>query len=235
MTMLPLTVHALVTPSHMPMLERWFLPSLPVECRPVIHSRDAEPVVYAQGSWHRVVGQKFDIVLETISTLDDGELFVMSDVDVCFYGSFVDDARGRMDGLEVLFQNNRPTLPLAPDNVCTGFMVIRATSRSRDFFERARNVLVTRNSAIVGDQNACIEILRTAPDAIRWGFLPVTYWSPGDPRGRWEPGMSLAPPDGMLLHHANHTVGVDNKLAQLEAVAAIMELRRRTLAGPSGA
>jgi hypothetical protein len=78
----------------------------------------------------------------------------------------------------------------------------------------------------MGDQRACIEVLRSAPGLIRWNFLPVTYWSPGDPRGRWHPGMSLHPPRGLLLHHANHTVGVANKVAQLEAVEALVSGRR---------
>ena len=220
-----LQVHALVTPSHAALLNHWFLRTMPADCVSVVHSRDAEPAQFARGHWHRVVGQKLEIVLDAIAALDPDALFVMSDVDVCFYGAIADDLRRRMRGLDVLFQNNRPSLPEAADNVCSGFMVIRATARSSDFFERARNVLRTADDAAVGDQRACIEVLRAFPDLIRWGFLPVTYWSPGDPRGRWEPGMSLAPPEGLLLHHANHTIGVANKLAQLQAVASLMEIR----------
>jgi hypothetical protein len=35
----------------------------------------------------------------------------------------------------------------------------------------------------------------------------------------------------LLLHHANHTIGVDNKLAQLRAVSAVMEQRRLDSSG----
>jgi hypothetical protein len=220
-------IHALVTPSHTGMLEQWFLPSLPAGLEPVVHRREAEPVEYARGNWHRVVGQKLDIVLDTIAALESDSLFIMSDVDICFYEAITDDVRQRMHDHDLLFQNNRPTLPAAADNLCSGFMVIRASARTRDFFERARDVLTTTNDAAMGDQRACIHVLRTYPDLVRWSLLPITYWSPGDPRGRWEPGMSLVPPEGVVLHHANHTVGVANKLEQLRAVAAIVEQRRR--------
>jgi hypothetical protein len=224
-------IHALATPSHAEMLERWFLPTMPAGLQPVIHHRDAEPVEYARGDWHRVVGQKLDIILDTIASREHDVVFIMSDVDVCFYGAIAEDLRQRMRERDVLFQNNRPSLPETADSVCSGFMVIRVSTRTRDFFERARRVLTCANSATMGDQRACIAVLRASPDLVRWAFLPVTYWSPGDPRGRWEPGVSLTPPPGLLLHHANHTIGVDNKLAQLRAVSAVMEQRRLDSSG----
>lgn len=213
-------VHALVTPSHATLLHDWFLRTLPAECQPVIHERDAQPVQFASGEWHRVVGQKLEIVLDALATIDRDDFFVMSDVDVCFYNEIAGDLRSRMSDRDVLFQNNRPTLSASADNICSGFMVIRASPGSREFFERARDVMQAADDPAVGDQRACIETLRAMPDLIRWGFLPITYWSPGDPRGRWVPGMSLRPPEGLILHHANHTVGVENKVAQLRLVAA---------------
>lgn len=223
----PLPLHALVTPSHGVLRDEWFLPSVPAGCTPVLHHHDEEPATFATGHWHRIVGRKLDIVLHTISTSGADAVFVMSDVDVRFYAAVADDLRDRMRGMDVLFQNNRPTLPEDPENVCCGFVAIRASDRTRAFYERARAILVAADDPTVGEQRACIAALQESPHRIRWGFLPVTYWSPGDPRGRWRPGMSLDPPENMLLHHANHTVGVQNKLAQLRAVAAIMAERRR--------
>jgi hypothetical protein len=83
-------------------------------------------------------------------------------------------------------------------------------------------VLERADDPLVGDQRACIEALRARPDAVRWALLPRRYWSPGDPRGRWLPGRSLSPPPGLVLHHANHTVGNDNKLAQLRQVERLV-------------
>jgi hypothetical protein len=226
-----LPLHALLTPSHAVLCDEWFLPSVPPDCVPLLHEHADAPETFAQGRWHRIVGRKLDIVLETIVTSGRDARFVMSDVDVRFYGAVAGDLRDRMHGVDVLFQNNRPTLPEDAENVCTGFMVIRASERTRAFFTRARAVLEAADDPAVGDQRACIATLQEAPHLIRWGFLPVTYWSPGDPRGRWHPGMSLDPPAGMLLHHANHTVGVANKVAQLRAVATVMEGRRRARGG----
>lgn len=194
----------------------------------MIHRRDAEPVEFAQRHWHEVVGQKLDILIEALMATADGDVLVMSDVDVAFYAPVTGDVLRRMEGRDILFQNNRPSLPESAEHLCSGFMVVRASTASIAFFTAAREVLRTANTPAVGDQRACVEVLRRRPDAVRWGFLPTTYWSPGDPRGRWSPGMSLSPPDGMLVHHANHTVGVDNKVAQLRAVAELVTVRRGT-------
>ena len=58
---------------------------------------------------------------------------------------------------------------------------------------------------------------------VRWGFLPRSVWTPGlaDPEV-WQPGRPLAVPRRILVHHANFCVGIDHKLAQLEAVDAVV-------------
>jgi len=226
--MTALRVHSLVTPSHEVLLRDWFLRTLPPDLEPVIHRRDAEPADFAQGHWHKVVGQKFDILLDVLAAGTEGDAVVMSDVDVAFYAPVTAAVLPRMADRDILFQNNRPSLPEGMEHLCSGFMVIRASASTVAFFAAARDVLRAANDPATGDQRSCIQVLRERPDMVRWGFLPITFWSPGDPRGRWTPGMSLCPPEGMVLHHANHTVGVRNKVAQLRAVATLMSARSGT-------
>jgi hypothetical protein len=223
MTSLP--VHCLVTPSHEVLLRDWFLRTLPSDLEPVVHRREAQPVEFAQDHWHEVVGQKLDILLDALIATTDGDVLLMSDVDVAFYTPVMEDVVRQMADRDILFQNNRPSLPEGVEHLCSGFMVVRATARSVAFVAAARDLLRAANDPRVGDQRACIEVLRSRPGMVRWGFLPTTYWSPGDPRGRWTPGMSLSPPDGIVLHHANHTVGVANKIAQLRLVAELIAPR----------
>src|SRR5262249_45901592 len=52
---------------------------------------------------------------------------------------------------------------------------------------------------------------------LNWGYLPETFCSAGTISGEfWEPGRTLVVPERPLIHHANWTIGVPHKLAQLE-------------------
>lgn len=64
---------------------------------------------------------------------------------------------------------------------------------------------------------------RVNAEGIRWGFLDPSFFSPSAP---WRPGMPLAVPDGIAMHHANWTFGVQNKIAQLSAVRAMIGPQR---------
>ncbi len=62
---------------------------------------------------------------------------------------------------------------------------------------------------------------------LRWNYLPNTFMSGGTLTGRpWKPGISLPVPQGIILHHANWTIGIENKIAQLRLVRQTVESRR---------
>lgn len=229
-------VYCLVSPSHKALYEEWFLRSLPPDCRPAPHFIQTSAAAYAQGNWHQVVARKFELLELAFSNESENRVFVLSDVDVRFYQSFAADMTARMRGYDVLFQHNRPTLPATPENLCTGFMGIRNNPRSRAFFRSAHLRLQECNRPEKGDQNACIDVLLRQPRCLRFGFLPVSYWSPGSEMGRWQPGVPLSPPQNLILHHANHTVGIDHKVQQLRAVEEIRgEVAERSPATADGA
>ncbi|MBW2313586.1 MAG: hypothetical protein JRH10_05280 [Deltaproteobacteria bacterium] len=75
--------------------------------------------------------------------------------------------------------------------------------------------------------------LEAEPDALRWGLLPETYWVPYDGGRHWRPGDPLRPPPGLVLHHANWTIGVAHKLAQLREAERALAAGARTGPGPS--
>ncbi len=217
-----LNVFSLVTPSHETLLNDWFLRTLPSDCRPHLHYVDAAPVDFGTRHWHRVVIHKFDVLAAAFAAQPADTIFVMSDVDIRFYRTFADDVRRRMADLDILFQTNRPHDPHPFKYLCTGFVVIRNCEATRDFFERARIVLTQADDPMVGDQVSCIRTIEARPNAIRFGLLPETYWVPRRTGTRWQPGAPLTPTRDIFLHHANYTIGVSNKLAQLAAVEELL-------------
>lgn len=220
---LPLDIWALVTPSHERLLHDWFLRTLPGDCHPVVNRVDAEPVEYGRGQWHRVVVHKFDVLERAFAMEPADSVFVMSDVDIRFYSAFAADARRRIEGLDVLFQNNRPGVSHRYNHLCPGFMIVRCCDRARSFFARAKAILLEANDPLTGEQRSCISALEENPESIRYALLPDTYWTPVRTGVDWQPGNPLTPPRDVILHHANKTTGIANKMAQLSAVERLVE------------
>jgi len=55
--------------------------------------------------------------------------------------------------------------------------------------------------------------------SLEWGLLPPEFFGGGTFTGTvWRPGTELAVSENIVLHHANWTVGIQNKIAQLEYV-----------------
>jgi hypothetical protein len=57
------------------------------------------------------------------------------------------------------------------------------------------------------------------PYGIIWGYLPITFFSPGAiSNKKWQSGQRIDIPKNIVLHHANWTEGIENKIAQLQYV-----------------
>jgi hypothetical protein len=64
----------------------------------------------------------------------------------------------------------------------------------------------------------------------RAGYLDNRFFTVGVQLGkRWHPGMEISVPENIIMHHANWTVGVENKMALLKHVREIVETRRKGL------
>ena len=119
------------------------------------------------------------------------------------------------------FQND------GPGGVCKGFFVCRPSPTVRDFFIRVLERMRWRGE---NDQEATNALLRTRPNSLLITLLPECYWTHGRSGKIWNPGDPLSPPSHLLMHHANWTHGMTNKLALLDAVMTIHE--HRTAAPP---
>jgi len=74
------------------------------------------------------------------------------------------------------------------------------------------------------DQQSLNALIRTTNKFnINWDYLPDQFFGAGLFTGKiWELDQELIIPKDIVLHHANYTVGVPNKIAQLKYVAYIV-------------
>jgi hypothetical protein len=206
-------------------LNDFWLRSVPSDCRPVLRVFHEGPVTYAEGSWHRVMERKLNLILERIEKEAEGSIFVFSDVDIQFFGPIADDLRCLVQGYDLLFQHDRGTHhPPVLEWLNSGFIVIRACSASRQVFEKARAYLREKDDPRVDDQGALRAVTVDERQA-RIGLLPTRYWTHGCPD--WTPRQGIDPPADILMHHANWIIGNGIKVAQLGIVREIVEDRRR--------
>ena len=99
-------------------------------------------------------------------------------------------------------------------------LLVPAVLRSRN--SKARNLSSTEGKKSA-DTLVKLESLVTRVQnkfGLSWTYFPSTFLSGGTLTGRaWSPGDNLDIPGELLIHHANWTIGVDNKIAQMKYVS----------------
>jgi hypothetical protein len=145
--------------------------------------------------------------------------FLYADVDVRFYAPVTADLLdflGRRDA-DQAFQWDGPA-----GAECSGFMVIVPSERTRLFWQSVQAEMYLTGKL---DQDAMhvITFVEHFMDgdipAPRNSVLPERYWTFGRNNKHWEPGMPVNPPADLLVHHANWTKGVANKMKLLDVVS----------------
>ncbi len=152
-----------------------------------------------------------DFVLE-----NQGQVFVWADADVQFVSQpEAEKLLAYLGDKDIACQLDRA------GHYCSGFFVVRANHRTSEFFTRiAASVEEFYRDYKIGDQVFFNEFADTV------GIVPLPwdeYWTT---RYYWLPGDELLVPSNVVMHHANFTSGVQNKVQLLCAVRNIVNSRR---------
>jgi len=225
-------LYTVYSPSHEPLYRRWFLGTMQDDFEVVARSipQTCESAEYSSPGWTESVSQKIPLILEAIDAHTENGFFVFSDVDIQWLGPVQPRLRrllAEFPDVDIFFQHDALKNPHAAANVCTGFFVCKGNIRTRAFWTLVGQSMLRTGE---GDQRTAQKIIaRNLIRGLKVGYLPPEFWGPGSMEPaplRWSSGMFLDPPPGLLVHHANWTVGVDSKVEQLEYVARKVALRR---------
>jgi len=216
----PLKMYVFYTPSHTEMFENWFLPSIHpddnyeiiVEC----HRQECPTGSFMESGWIDTMKHKVDLVIRAIHE-NWGEVFVHADVDIQFFGPTQKIIEELMINKDLLAQKDEPG-----GTLCAGFFACRANEKTLKLWQEIRkNLSANRN-----DQQLLNDLIRNKnPFQIIWGYFPTDKFIGGGTftGKRWYPGVSLILPRNILMHHANYTAGIENKIEQLNYVKKIIE------------
>jgi hypothetical protein len=214
-------IYIIYTPSHAALFDNWFLPSLQriyqtdeIVLYKKMLPQECPTASFKQDGWTKTTRKKVDYIIEAIQS-NWGEVFIYSDVDIQFFRPFYDIITELMHGKDMVIQKNNPR-----GELCTGFFACRANEKTLQLWTLARQRMEKHQT--VSDQAALNYYLNknNNPLDISWDYLPDTFFGGGTMTGTgWCPGMDLDLPQGcIIMHHANYTKGIKNKIKQLSYI-----------------
>lgn len=223
--------YTLFTDSHKKFLTDYFMPTFPfrkeIELTILHRPQHCKTASFETKGWKETMRDKSTCFYEKVSECKDDEIFMFIDPDIQFFKDFYNDIITRMNtGLDILWQND------VIGGVNTGFFAVRNNNRTRGFF---KTILGNLDSKDFSQEqvlaNYLLQNIRQYPSiAVNWSFMPDEYWTYGhiaasiDPRtggcrGGWTPeSLDFEIPKNIIIHHANWTQGINNKIKLLDIV-----------------
>ncbi len=159
--------------------------------------------------WSNTMRRKIDYILYSLEHTKEHGIFIHSDIDIVFYDKIKTDILNLMNGYDILFQRD------SKDNnhsLCMGFFACVKNDKTVDFFKN----IYTNLHKYDNDQTAVNSLIKKYN--LKYGNLPNNYYSVGVENGLWEGDEDIKIPEKILIHHANFTVGVENKIKLINLV-----------------
>ena len=159
--------------------------------------------------FHVTTVDKLDIIINAINS---DETFIFADCDVQFFKNIYSDIL-KNKNFDILAQSDI-------DSICSGFMVIKSSNKVKKYFENIQKLLMNNPHLYPNDQ-VCIN---SNLNSIDYKLLPIDkYYTVGNYNSGivWT-GEEITIPPSILMHHANFTIGVNNKIKLMNLVKTKM-------------
>jgi len=199
-------LYTIYTPSHKIMFDNYFKPSLiEGEYELASETRDQECSTgsYYQEGWNLTTYRKVEYFIK-IAEENIGGIFVFSDVDIQFFGRTKETLLEELGDYDIAAQNDTFNC------MCSGFFICRSNERTIEMFKSMKD----KYGEYKEDQDA----LNKNRHIAKWKFLSGKFFTFGQLAGTVWTGQDFITPKDILMHHANWTMGVDNKIKLLEKV-----------------
>lgn len=215
-------IYIFYSPSHKKLRDKWFLPSLQDDYQVIeeFYPQDGDGN-FMNKQWLKMMNHKVDLIIRGI--LENwGGIFVHSDVDIQFFRPTKELLLQEIKDYDLVIQKDNPQGIL-----CCGFFACRGNEKTLKLWQAVKMYIKEHN---VHDQKALNALLKgDNPFEIKWKYLPNIFMSGGTYSGKpWNPGKELFIPHDIVLHHANWTIGVPNKIKQLKYVKNKVQKRKQS-------
>lgn len=197
-------LYTIFTPSHRQLYEKYFLPSLPqgeFELIPTEIPQECPTGSFYKEGWSQTCFRKVELFIKACQE-NMGETFVFSDVDIQFFGSLKDTLIEELGDFDIACQND--TGPY----YCSGFFVCRGNERTLAMFQAMRDRYNKEDQTSLNDN---IRMCKSK-------FLSRKFFTIAHVTGQVWKGEDVYIPSYVLMHHANWTEGIENKIKLLNMV-----------------
>lgn len=201
--------------SHKELYQKYFLPSFNLylnkhELIPIKVEQKGTGEYEAPG-FDKTMMDKINSIIDNLDVKDD-RLLCYADCDVQFFGDInVNELMGKYD---IVFQMD------SDDIYCAGFFICNQSYKVLNFFKLVRDELGRRFNGVIHDQIIINDLIRNNQHGIEVGKLDKNeFWTIANSIGGvWNGTAEFNVPSNLIVHHANWTIGIDNKLKLLNLI-----------------
>lgn len=231
-------VYSFYTKSHEELKNKWFLKTAQKADNFdfILENKNQKCFnsCFMEEGWVETMIDKVNLILRAIKE-NPGQVFIHSDVDIQFFRPIREIIEKKIKNKDAIFQRE------FQGEICAGFFAAWGNEKNFSLWNDIKTDLTQQNR--LNDQDLLNQkLLNSSPTICRklshrilkwhkswlpnkynlkWGYLPTTFFNPVLDKKKiflWEPGVKLNIPNKIVLHHANWTIGVENKIKQLEHV-----------------
>lgn len=174
-------------------------------------SQDCPTGSFSSTGWEKTMKKKIEYILYSLEQTEKNQIFVHSDIDVQFFSNLKKEIEEFFldEELDLLFQRDDFRNGAS---ICMGFFICRSNENTKNFFKYIYDNL----HFFKNDQIAVNQLINKFP--LKYGLLPEKYYTVGLKNGLWSGNENILIPNDIIVHHANFTVGIENKIKLLELV-----------------
>ena len=214
-------IYTFYTDTHKIFLDNWFMKTIKEKDKVHVEKFKQECLtgVFSGGGWKQTMLKKVNYIRECLTQPDP---FFHLDCDIQFFDSFYDDYMKIMEknNLDILSQHDNHK------TVCCGFMLIRPSDKMRKIWDEVYKE--TKRGTYNNDQHAFNSII--LQHKLNFMFLGQDCFSIWMTNPGWEPSHKIKLPNIKLkAHHANYTMGIENKIKLMEVVKKTYEKTRHVV------
>lgn len=182
--------------------------------------------VYNSEGFDLTMVEKLDWIIENIN-ISDTQPLIYSDCDVQFFGELKFDLSGK----DILFSHDfhesfdyswYPDNKIGKSNhpnYCAGFFICNQNEVVLNFFKEVKSNLLQNLNGKLHDQIVMNKLIGEGYEIKHDKLDPNYYWTSAfSTNGKIWNGQTITVPNTILVHHANFTVGLQNKINLLKLV-----------------
>ena len=198
-------IYTYYTDSHKIFHDNYFKKTLPSELTLVdtYGTQECQSGSYYDSGWGLTTGKKIDVFIQAVKE-NMGGYFIFSDVDIQVFGNNKDTLINELGDHDIAAQNDYF------GGYCSGFFISKGNERTLNMFTQMKN----NYSSYLEDQDALNKNINLCKSKL----LSNKFWTVGiEIKQQWN-GQDFNIPNDILMHHANWTVGIQNKTNLLNKV-----------------